>query len=84
MPFVDSWEESRAHCTMRIANPEPDRNAHCGRRRLPIAVAHLVWKLPFHVVTPKGVLRPALCNARATHERPWVNPEGRLPRQKLM
>ena len=37
-----------------------------------------------HIVTPKGVLRPALCNARATHERPWVNPEGRLPRQKLM
>ena len=44
----------------------------------------LAWQLPLRIVTPKGVLRPALCNARATHEGPWVNPEGRLPRQKLM
>ena len=38
-----------------------------------LCVARCALRLPFRRVAPKGVLRPALCNARATHGRPWVN-----------
>ena len=36
------------------------------------------------IVTPKGVLLPALCHASATREGPWASSRGHLPREKLM
>ena len=46
------------------------------------ALEHFYDCIP--LVTPKGVLPPALCHASATREGLWASSRGHLPREKLM
>ena len=46
-------------------------------------ISRLRFATSIRIATAKGVLRPTLCNARATDAKPKVIPVGRLPQERI-